>query len=400
MDNDYSEAARNFYGLIDRNAREAPPSSPVPKATVDAIVEAGLHGLMVPKDVGGAEAPIVECIDAIAGISRADGSAGWCLMANAATIAFFGAWGGDDFASELFAHGVPLAAGQFAPNGTAEPDGDGYRITGDYRFGSGINHSDWIGAGVLTTEDPSRLLMALVPRSKVKMQGGWDDVLGLQATASWDYTIRDVWVPEGATFEFFTPTLHRGGPMYELGVLGLTSAGHAGFAIGVVRRALDELREIARTKARMGASAPLRDKESFIIAHDARRRAVGVVHHDDGMSVFDFERVDHVDAARATGGGGGAHDEVGESVAIHIAHGGRCAKTLRAVIEFAADHLEARVVDVVRVRDVRDARAVLRRVEQVYATAAIVEVRRANQQIGKAVAVHVLVLPFANRQHV
>jgi alkylation response protein AidB-like acyl-CoA dehydrogenase len=54
--------------------------------------------------------------------------------------------------------------------------------------------------------------------------------------------------------------------MYELGVLGLTSAGHAGFAIGVVRRALDELREIARTKERMGASAPLRDKESFIIA--------------------------------------------------------------------------------------------------------------------------------------
>jgi alkylation response protein AidB-like acyl-CoA dehydrogenase len=237
----------------------------VPAETVKALGGAGLHALMVPKEVGGGEASIVDCIDTFAEVSRADGSAGWCLMANAATIAFFGAWAGDDFARELFRDGVPLAAGQFAPNGTATPDGDGFRITGDYNFGSGINHSDWIGAGVLTTEDDSRLLMALLPRAEVTMQDGWD-VLGLEATASWDYTIRDAWVPDGATFDFFAPVQRRGGAVYELGVLGLTSAGHAGVAIGVVRRALDELRAIATTKARMGASAPLREKESFLIA--------------------------------------------------------------------------------------------------------------------------------------
>jgi alkylation response protein AidB-like acyl-CoA dehydrogenase len=259
------DAARELYDLVDRNARAGPPTAPVPKATVTALADAGLHGLMVPKEVGGSETPIVECIDAVAEVSRADGSTGWCLMANIATIAFFGAWGGDDFARELFAEGVPLAAGQFAPNGTAEPDREGFRVTGNYNFGSGVNHSDWIGAGVLTTEEESRLLMALVPRSEATMQDGWD-VLGLEATASWDYSINDAWVPQGATFDFFAPVQHRGGPMYQLGVLGLTSAGHAGVAIGVVRRALDELRAIALTKARMGASAPLREKESFLIA--------------------------------------------------------------------------------------------------------------------------------------
>jgi len=259
------DAARELYDLVDQNARNAPPTAPVPAETVTAVAAAGLHALMVPKDVGGGEAPIVECIDTFAEISRADGSTGWCLMANAATIAFFGAWGGDDFARDLFADGVPLAAGQFAPNGTAAPERAGYRISGDYNFGSGVNHSDWVGAGVLTTDDPSRLLMALLPRAEVTMQDGWD-VLGLEATASWDYTIRDVWVPDGATFDFFAPVQRRGGRVYELGVLGLTSAGHAGVAIGVVRRALDELRHIATTKARMGASAPLRDKESFLLA--------------------------------------------------------------------------------------------------------------------------------------
>jgi alkylation response protein AidB-like acyl-CoA dehydrogenase len=53
--------------------------------------------------------------------------------------------------------------------------------------------------------------------------------------------------------------------MYELGVMGLTSAGHAGFALGVVRRALDELTAIARAKQRMGSSASLRDSERFLI---------------------------------------------------------------------------------------------------------------------------------------
>ena len=43
---------------------------------------------------------------------------------------------------------------------------EGFRITGDYHFGSGIAHSSWVGAGVMTTEDPSRLLMALMPATE------------------------------------------------------------------------------------------------------------------------------------------------------------------------------------------------------------------------------------------
>ena len=143
------DTARDLFDLVDHNAREA-GREPVPQATVDALVEAGLHAVMTPSAVGGLETSVVEAIDVFAEISRADGSAGWCLMANAATIAFFGAWSPDDFATTLFADDVPLAAGQFAPNGVATPEGEGYRITGDYHFGSGVRHSAWVGAGVVT----------------------------------------------------------------------------------------------------------------------------------------------------------------------------------------------------------------------------------------------------------
>jgi alkylation response protein AidB-like acyl-CoA dehydrogenase len=126
-------AARDLFDLVDSNARQT-RHEPVPQATVDALVDAGLHAVMTPRAVGGLEASIVEAIDVFAEISRADGSTGWCLMANAATVSYFGAWAADDFAQKLFADGVPLTAGQFAPNGVATPDGDGYRITGNFQF--------------------------------------------------------------------------------------------------------------------------------------------------------------------------------------------------------------------------------------------------------------------------
>ena len=259
------EAARDLYDLIDREA-DAAGDDPVPRATVDALVEADLHAVMSPKDVGGGELSLVDAIDVFTEVARADGSAGWCLMANAATISFFGSWAADDFSQQLFAEGVPLAAGQFAPNGTAVADGDGWLVQGDYQFGSGVNHSTWIGGGVMAEPadgGDAKYLFMLMPVDEVEMRGNWD-VLGLVSTASWDYAVRDVHVPDGATFEFFAPVRHRGGPVYDLGVLCLTAAGHAGFAAGVGRRVLDELQAVAMTKHRMGAATPLHESERFL----------------------------------------------------------------------------------------------------------------------------------------
>lgn len=258
------DSARDLFTLVSENAERTAPA-PVPEETIAALVEADLHAISSPREVGGQELSLVDQLDVFAEVSRADGSAGWVLLANAVTIAFFGAWSGDDFAADLFADGIPLAAGQFAPNGVAVPADDGYRITGDYQFGSGIHHSTWVGAGTLTQEpegESPRMLFTLMPIDEVELKGNWD-VLGLQSTDSQDYAVRDVWVPEGATFDFFAPVRHRGGPVFDLGVMCLTAVGHAGFAIGVTRRVLDELLAVARTKHRMGAAVPLRDSERF-----------------------------------------------------------------------------------------------------------------------------------------
>ncbi len=251
--------------MIDENAAKT-DGLPIPQETVNALEDAELHKVMVPEAVGGLELPVNECIDIWAEISWADGSVGWCLMASCAATAYFAAWCPDEHIDRMFSDGVPMSAGQFAPNGTATPDGDGFRLNGRYSFGSGINHAQWAGAGVFTEEpegvDP-RFLFAIYPVEKAQITGNWD-VMGLQATASYDYTLEDVYVPAISTFDMFDLTVYRGGPLYKLGVMPLTAAGHAGFAIGVVQRGLDELHSVARSKHRMGDATPLAQNDRFV----------------------------------------------------------------------------------------------------------------------------------------
>lgn len=261
------EAARELRTTIDANAALA-GDNPVPGETVDALVSAGLFGVLAPKEVGGSELSLLDTLDVFIEVSRADGSAGWCLMASATAVAYFGSYAEDATVSKLFADGIPLCAGQFAPNGIGVLDGDSYKINGNYQFGSGIDYADWVGAGFLVmpeagSDDPAQYLFGLVPKAQAELKGNWD-VLGLRSTASLDYVLNDARAEKGATFLFAAPTRRRGGPIFELGVISITALGHAGWAIGVVRRALDELRAIALTKVRMGSGNFLKDGERFL----------------------------------------------------------------------------------------------------------------------------------------
>jgi hypothetical protein len=259
------QAARALRKTIDAGARTTDgATSVVADETVEAMTQAGLYGIMAPREVGGAELPLVEAIDVLAEVARADGSAGWCLMANASTVSLFGAYLDDAFIDEMFGAGVPRVA--FGTNyGTAQPEDGGYRISGRYAFGSGIAHARWIGAGLIHPADPEQILFCALPADQAKILGNWD-VMGLQETGSFDYAVNDVWVPEAATFPFVSPVRRRGGPVFELGVIPLTAAAHAGFAIGVVRRALDELAALARCKQRFGAASTLAENERFLPA--------------------------------------------------------------------------------------------------------------------------------------
>lgn len=276
--------AEALADLIGSEAERSESEATLSPVVVAALHESGLFGLMVPKELGGEEADLPTVLEVYEAVCRADGSTGWTLLANATTSAFAGAYTGAAAVDAMFDGATtPVAAGQFSPRGTAVRDGDAYTVSGSYSFGSGSAHAAWIGGGALELRDGEFVLSAsgmpvirayFVPRDQVEFLGNWD-VMGLVGTGSYDYEVPEQRVDEAFTFDLVNAEARRGGPVYRLGVLGLTAAGHAAFALGVGRRGMEELTRIVQTKHRLGAD-PLRDQQLFrhdYAMHDAALHA-------------------------------------------------------------------------------------------------------------------------------
>jgi alkylation response protein AidB-like acyl-CoA dehydrogenase len=292
------EKAQGLFDMIGAEAARSEADATLSPVVVEAFHETGLFGLMVPKELGGDEADLPTVVSVYEEVSRADGSAGWTLLANATTSSFAGAYTGPVAVAEMFGgERIPVAAGQFSPRGTAVRAEDGYVVSGRYSFGSGSAHSPWIGGGALELRDgefvpaPSGLPTIrayFVPREHVEFLDNWD-VMGLAGTGSYDYEVPEQTIHDDFTFDLVNAEPRRGGPVYRLGVLGLTAAGHAAFALGVGRRAMEELTQIVLTKHRLGAD-PLRDQQLFrhdYAMHDAALLAARAFVYESFTAVQD-----------------------------------------------------------------------------------------------------------------
>ena len=209
-------AARDLRTTLDaEGAKAEAEGTPMTDEAVKLCHEAGLYGTLIPREVGGAELTFGESLDVFTELARADGSIGWVVMASSTAACYFGSWSPASFSDVMFADGVPLVAGQFAPNGTAVPCPDGYHITGNYSFGSGLQHAEWAGCGSFSapTEGDPDFLLAVVPVAEADITGNWH-VMGLRSTASYDYKIDNI-VAEDRTLSFFGFTKYRGGPTLQ-----------------------------------------------------------------------------------------------------------------------------------------------------------------------------------------
>jgi alkylation response protein AidB-like acyl-CoA dehydrogenase len=267
------EAARGLAELVDAEADEAERTGTMTPAVVDALRQTGLFWAMVPVELGGGGVDVLTAMAIIEEITRVDGSTGWSLMANMTSTGTAAAYAGDRAVDAMFGTGRERAicAGMLAPRGSAVPDATGYVVTGRYGFGSGIAHSNWTGSGclvrrdgkVVTDPDGQVVLVAcIVPSEQVQLEGNWD-VHGMCATGSYDYAIEGVHVDEDFTFPLPEMPRRRGGPLYELGLLSLAAAGHAGVATGLAIGAMQELARYAELRKRQGM-APLTDQQLFL----------------------------------------------------------------------------------------------------------------------------------------
>lgn len=258
---DYVARAKDVAKIADRFADEGDRAGRLSQPVVDALHREGLFGIWVPRSVrGGLELDVLSTLQAIEAVAYGDSSAGWVLMAAMLAIGTGAAYLESDAVAELFGGDqLPVIAGQGTRPGNAVPVAGGFRLSGSWSFASGIKHATHIHTlGLIQGTNEPRIFV--LPVGKATLIDNWD-VLGLRATGSIDYTIDDVFVPEGYTHFAVTETPKRGGDQYRLGIIGLAALVHAAWAAGVGRRLLDEL--AAKVRAGIGRSGTQASSETF-----------------------------------------------------------------------------------------------------------------------------------------
>jgi len=269
-----ADAARSLRGLTAEEAGACETNRTLTDRSVEALWDSGLLQLFNPAEAGGSEPTFAEMIETWIELAWQDGSLGWIGIANLPSAAACAAYLPPDGFAEVFTdHGNRVTVGgQFFPNGLGETVDDGYRITGAWNFGSGTGHAQYVAAGFMPTVDGELvvgddgippLLVAVIPREEIVFTDGWY-VQGLKGTGSYDYNVTDVFVPESRTFELFTRSPERGSSaVFRMGLMPMTAAGHAAWALGVAKSMLDDVSELARTKVRMGDDGALANRASF-----------------------------------------------------------------------------------------------------------------------------------------
>ena len=265
------DAVERVRGVVVSCADDAEQQATLPEASVDAIEQAGLFALKLPAEFDGAEADPVTQIEVIEAMAMYDSAAAWSMMIGATNIALPAVMLPDEAVAQIFAGGnVPRAAGVGMPSGTAVAVDGGYRISGNWRFASGIRHSRWLSAGVRVENEKfasSDIRRVVFRTEKARITDDWH-VSGLKGTGSNGFSVEDLFVPKEFTWLMSDPPL-RGGAIYLLGRSGFVANEHAAFALGLARRALNAIVELARSKLRGSTSKTLiADRASF-------QRAIG-----------------------------------------------------------------------------------------------------------------------------
>jgi alkylation response protein AidB-like acyl-CoA dehydrogenase len=250
------QKARSIESIALAEAGPSEEKRTLTQPLVDALWDSGLMQFMNPSVAGGDEPGFAELIETWMEMARQDGSLGWIGIANIPSASFAAAYLPDEGFEDIFKanDNRVTMGGQFFPNGTGDKVEGGYQVTGAWQFGSGTGHSEYVCAGflpmdngemVMLNETMPLMMVAVVPRDQVNFTDGWH-VQGLSHT-----------------YPLMTREPQRGGNIYRFGVMPLTGCGHAAWALGVSRSAIDDVRDLAISKTRMGESSSVADRLTF-----------------------------------------------------------------------------------------------------------------------------------------
>lgn len=269
---DWVERARGLASIIAANADRTERERRIADDVITAFDEAGIPRMLMPASLGGGAVDILTFNRVIETLAAADGSTAWCMAQSLASSHAAG-FLDPQIAREVF--GGPRAIVAWGPPGgptKAQVVDGGYRVTGKWRFASGSANATWMGghSQVYERDGKPRLDAAgrpvmrtmLFKPAQATIHDTWH-VIGLRGTASNDYEVADLFVPDPyTTWRDQASDRREQGPLYNIPLLTLYGIGFSGVALGLAAASLRAFMTLAQTKkpgGGLGSQQVLRD---------------------------------------------------------------------------------------------------------------------------------------------
>jgi len=277
-ESDYIARAHALGPLIAAAAADIEANRKLTDEVVAALHKKALFRLFLPRWLDGGEVAPATFVEVIETIARAHASTAWCLcqmdVCSIASVYLPRAVARDIFAGQ----GGALAWGSTS-NAKAIAAHDGYRVSGDFEFGSGCHHATWLGGHcpVMNADGSPKLDSAgkpvertlLFPKAAAAITDVWN-VIGLRGTGSDMYSLDELFVPEDhailALFQWPGADQSRLAAPYRFAANNLYAAGFAAVGLGNARGTLEQFIDIAQRKVPRWGSRPLREDPIVQIA--------------------------------------------------------------------------------------------------------------------------------------
>lgn len=238
--------AASFKDLLAASAREIDQIRRVPDAVIDALAEAGLFRITVPKRYGGYEANIRTVMDVASTVAESCGSTAWVVtLINAVGLAV-GVMPARTQDEVFGANPHARVAGVFSPRGQSRRVEGGIRVTGKWFYGSGTLHSDWVMVGLPLVNEAGETYdfgLGLVPRPDYAVEDTWF-VTGMRGSGSNAIVVEDVFIPDHRIIPVSKaiagdfPTEYKDEALYRSAFVSALTLVLAGPQLGLGRAAL------------------------------------------------------------------------------------------------------------------------------------------------------------------
>ena len=277
MPHDLIRIAESFVPEILSNLDRIDAECQLPPDLASRMAVHNLFCLYAPQALGGPELDPLTAFRVVETISRADGSAGWCVFNGSAITAALARLT-VDAVKEIF--GDPpamLGSGSARPEGTATITEGGYIINGRWNYLSGIDHSTALflncrllkhdGSPARNDDGSPATQVVVVPVASGTVIDNWT-TLGMRGTASNDCEYSEVFVPAHHSYRRGDPSYHPG-PLYNPAqtaiLISWTLA--AANALGMARGAMNAFHDLATGAGTTNSPLLLRDRNYVQIAY-------------------------------------------------------------------------------------------------------------------------------------